>query len=252
MTSTRPSHDAVGTVRAVLFDTFGTVVDWRSGITAAVRGTAAVYGGPGDAEAFADAWRAKYEPSMDPVRQGLRQFTTLTRLHQENLTATLAEFGVDLPDPEIERLTRAWERLPPWPDSIKGLTMLRRHYIIGPLSNGNLALLTRMAKHAGLPWDVIIGADVTRRYKPQPDAYLRAAALLELEPAQVMLAAAHNSDLAAARQAGFATAFVPRRTEFGVSQSTDLHAEADWDLIATDLVDLAERFDAADSPPQHY
>lgn len=250
MTSTRPSRDAIGTVQAVLFDTFGTVVDWRTGITAAVRRTAAVHGVPRDAEAFADAWRAKYEPSMEPVRQGLRQFTTLTRLHQESLTATLAEFGVDLPDPETEHLTHAWEQLPPWPDSIDGLTMLRRRYLIGPLSNGNVALLTRMAKHAGLPWDVIIGADVTRRYKPQPEAYLRAAALLELEPVQVMLAAAHNHDLAAARQAGLATAFVLRPTEFGPSQSTDLRAEADWDVIATDLVDLAERLDATDSPPQ--
>ncbi|WP_051808264.1 haloacid dehalogenase type II [Actinoplanes subtropicus] len=249
MTSTRPARDAVSAVWAVLFDTFGTVVDWRSGITAAVRRTAAVHGVPRDAEAFADAWRAKYEPSMDRVRKGLRQFTTLTRLHRENLTATLADFGVNLPDPEIERLTHAWEQLPPWPDSVAGLTMLRRRYIVGPLSNGNVALLTRMAKHTGLPWDVIIGADVTRRYKPQPEAYLHAATLLELEPEQVMLAAAHNHDLAAARQAGFATAFVLRSTEFGPSQSGDLQAESDWDVIATDFVDLAERLGAADSSP---
>ena len=235
------SSDPASMVQAVLFDTFGTVVDWRSGVSAAVRITAETHYIVIDAEAFADAWRAKYQPSMEPVRDGRRPFVTLTQLHRENLEATLAEFGVELPPPEVEPLNRAWERLPPWPDSVPGLTALRERYVVGPLSNGNTALLTRMAKHAGLPWDVIIGSDVTRRYKPSPEAYLRAAALLELEPAQVMLVAAHNSDLAAARSAGLATGFVPRPTEHGPAQTSDRTAASDWDVVAPDLIDLARR-----------
>ncbi|GAA1041338.1 haloacid dehalogenase type II [Virgisporangium ochraceum] len=224
-------------VQAVLFDTFGTVVDWRTGISTAVR---AHHTGI-DADAFADAWRARYQTSMEPVRRGDRPFTTLTRLHRENLTATLDEFGLRLTPAETDRLNRAWERLPPWPDSVEGLTLVRRHRIIGPLSNGNVGLLARMARHAGLPWDVVIGSDVTRRYKPQPEAYLRAVTLLELEPAQVMLVAAHNDDLAAARAVGLATAFVPRPTEHGPAQTTDLAPGSDWDVVAADLVDLAHR-----------
>jgi 2-haloacid dehalogenase len=233
-----PSRDGV---RAVLFDTFGTVVDWRSGISAAARRAAGAHGARLDPDAFADAWRARYQPSMEPVRSGVRPFVTLTRLHRENLTATLAEFGLDLGPPEVDDLNRAWERLPPWPDSVEGLTLLRRRYIVGPLSNGNTALLTRMAKHAGLPWDVVIGSDVTRCYKPRPEAYLRAAAILELEPGQVMLVAAHNGDLAAARRAGLATAFVPRPTEHGPAQTSDLRPESDWDVVAVDVIDLARQ-----------
>jgi 2-haloacid dehalogenase len=225
----------------VLFDTFGTVVDWRSGISAAAHRAARAHGVRLDPDAFADAWRAKYQPSMQPVRSGARPFVSLTQLHRENLTATLAEFGLDLDPPEIDDLNRAWERLAPWPDSIEGLTLLRRSYIVGPLSNGNTALLTRMAKHAGLPWDVIIGSDVTRRYKPQPEAYLATTALLELEPAQVMLVAAHNDDLAAARRAGLSTAFVPRPTEHGPAQTSDLRPESDWDVVAADVIDLAHQ-----------
>ncbi|WP_204011699.1 haloacid dehalogenase type II [Virgisporangium aurantiacum] len=238
MRSFRSVDDAA--VQAVLFDTFGTVVDWRSGISAAVRRVEAGV----DAEAFADAWRARYDPSMEPVRSGRRPFVTLTELHRENLTATLAEFGLDLPLEEVDDLNHAWERLPPWPDSVEGLTLLRRRHIVGPLSNGNLGLLTRMAKNAGLPWDVIMGSDVTRRYKPQPEAYLRAAAFLELEPAQVMLAAAHNDDLAAARWSGLSTAFIPRPTEHGPGQTRDLRPESDWDVVATDVIDLAHQLDA--------
>jgi 2-haloacid dehalogenase len=222
-------------LQAVLFDTFGTVVDWRSGIAAAV----AELTGTVDPAAFADAWRAKYQPSMEPIRAGRRPFVRLTDLHRENLTATLAEFDWDPAD--AEQLNRAWERLPAWPDSIEGLRIIRQHRLIGPLSNGDTALLARMAKHAGLPWDVVLGSDVTRRYKPHPEAYTRAAAFLDLPPAAVMLVAAHNDDLAAARAAGLATGFVPRPAEHGPDQRTDLTATADWDVVGTDLVDLAGR-----------
>jgi 2-haloacid dehalogenase len=241
VTLIRPAAESAEGVQAVLFDTFGTVVDWRSGVSAAVHRVARTHGFQLDAEAFADSWRAKYEPSMDPVRRGTRPFTILAQLHRENLTATLAEFAVELTSSEVDDLNHAWEQLPPWPDSIEGLSLLKQRHIVGPLSNGNVGLLTRMAKQAGLPWDVIIGSDITRRYKPQPEAYLRAADLLELEPAQVMMAAAHNYDLAAARRAGLSTAFVPRPNEHGPAQTNDLRPEAEWDVVADDLIDLARQ-----------
>jgi 2-haloacid dehalogenase len=142
----------IARVQAVLFDTFGTVVDWRSGVTASVQQTADIHHVPLDAAAFADAWRAKCEPSMRPIRTGDRPFTRLSRLHRENLTATLAEFGLDITPNEVDRLNHAWQRLAPWADSVEGLRLLKQRYIIGPLSNGDTALLTRMAKYASLPW----------------------------------------------------------------------------------------------------
>jgi 2-haloacid dehalogenase len=238
---------SIAGVQAVLFDTFGTVVDWRSGVTASVQQTADIHHVPLDAAAFADAWRAKYEPSMRRIRTGDRPFTRLSRLHRENLTATLAEFGLDITPNEVDRLNHAWQRLAPWPDSVEGLRLLKQRYIIGPLSNGDTALLTRMAKYASLPWDVIIGADLTRRYKPHPEAYFRAAAILDLAPSAVMLVAAHNYDLAAARQAGLATGFIARPTEHGPGQKTDLQAEADWEIVAEDLMDLGQQL-AVGSP----
>jgi 2-haloacid dehalogenase len=225
----------------VLFDVFGTVVDWRSGIAAAVDEVAGAHSMAVDSAAFADAWRAKYQPSMEPIRAGRRPFVRLTDLHRENLAATLEEFGWNLAADEAEQLNQAWRRLPAWPDSVDGLLLLKQHYLVGPLSNGDTALLAWMAKHAGLPWDVVIGSDLTRQYKPHPDAYTRAAAILDLPPSAVMLVAAHNSDLTAARQAGLATGFIRRSTEHGPGQSTDLYAEADWDVVAADLVDLAQR-----------
>jgi 2-haloacid dehalogenase len=230
-----------GGVQAVLFDTFGTVVDWRSGIAAAVAEVAGAHSTAVDSAAFADVWRAKYQPSMEPIRTGRRPFVRLSDLHRENLAATLEEFGWDLAPDEAEQLNQAWQRLPAWPDSVDGLLLLKQHYLIGPLSNGDTALLVRMAKHAGLPWDVVIGADVTRQYKPHPDAYTRAAAILDLPPSAVMLVAAHNDDLTAARQAGLATGFIPRPTEYGPAQNTDLNAEADWDVVAIDLTDLGRQ-----------
>ena len=205
-----------GRVQAVLFDTFGTVVDWRSGIAAAVAEVAGAHSAAVDSAAFADAWRAKYQPSMEPIRTGRRPFVRLSDLLRENLAATLEEFGWNLAPDEAEQLNQAWQRLPAWPDSVDGLRLLKQHYLIGPLSNGDTALLVRMAKHAGLPWDVV----------------------LDLPPSAVMLVAAHNHDLTAARQAGLATGFIPRPTEYGPAQSTDLNAAADWDVVATDLTDL--------------
>ena len=232
-------------IKAVLFDTFGTVVDWRSGVARDVASFADQHGlGDLDAWAFTDTWRAKYDPSMDPIRQGTRGFVPLDQLHRESLLTTLSEFGLDPSEygNELDDLNAAWERLDPWDDSVAGLTELGRQVIIGPLSNGNLALLLRMGLRAGLPWAVIIGSDVIQAYKPTPQAYRNAVRLLRLDPGEVMLAAAHNHDLAAAQRAGLGTAFIPRPTEFGPGQTKDLAPEGDWDLVCPSIVDLAHRF----------
>ncbi len=234
-------------IKAVLFDTFGTVVDWRSGVSREIAAFAARHRRVDvDASAFADAWRAKYEPSMEPIRDGTRSFVPLDQLHRENLISTMPEFGLDPDDylDELDDLTAAWERLDPWADTVAGLAALGRHVIVGPLSNANLALLLRMALRAGLPWTVILGSDLTGAYKPTPQAYRNAAHLLRLDPGEVMLAAAHNCDLAAAQRAGLGTAFIPRATEFGPGQTNDLAAEGDWDLICQDIVDLGSRIGA--------
>jgi 2-haloacid dehalogenase len=232
-------------VRALLFDVFGTVVDWRSGVAREAapflrrRGAASV-----DPFAFADAWRAGYQPAMEQVRSGRRPFTRLDVLHRENLEAILPQFGIDrnkAPHSELNELNLAWHRLDPWPDSVAGLTRLKAGFIIAPLSNGNIALILNMAKRAGLPWDAILGAEIAQAYKPSPEAYLRNAEALMLEPESVCLAAAHNSDLSAARRCGLRTAFIPRPTEHGPNQATDLKPEEDWDAVANDIEDLANR-----------
>lgn len=228
-------------MRAVLFDTFGTVVDWRGGITAAADRLFRRHSLDADGAAFADSWRALYQPAMAPIRDGSRDFVALDRLHRENLLSVLADRGLsaEFSAPEIDALVHAWHELPPWPDSVDGLTMLKPHCVIGPLSNGNTSLLTDLAKHAGLPWDVILGSDVRKAYKPSPAAYLAPAELLDLAPGEIMLAAAHNDDLRHARSVGLATAFVARRTEHGPDQTTDLAADDDWDVSAGDIPELA-------------
>ncbi|GAC1503422.1 MAG: haloacid dehalogenase type II [Pseudarthrobacter sp.] len=233
-------------IKAVLCDTFGTVVDWRSGITGEVRAFAQSHTLIIDAELFADQWRGEYQASMDPIREGAREYVPLDQLHLENLQRTLPLHGLsfeDFKEADVQALNRGWERLPPWPDSLPGLAALRRHYIVGPLSNANTSLLVNMAKNAGLPWDVIIGSDITRTYKPDPVAYEAAAAILGLHPGEVMLCAAHNGDLTAARHTGMATAFIPRPTEHGPEQSSDLAASSSWDIVASDLVELASKLD---------
>jgi 2-haloacid dehalogenase len=232
------------TVRAVLFDVFGTVVDWRSGIAAAVTAFADRHGLELDAHAFADTWRGRYQPAMQRVRSGARAFASLDVLHRENLDGTLRELGID-PDAfapgELDQLNRAWHFLPPWPDSVAGIAAIKQGYIVGPLSNGNTSLLLDMAKSAGLPWDLILGSDTSRAYKPQPEAYLRPAALLGLEPGEVMLAAAHEPDLAAARETGLATAFIARPLENGPAAATPEAPTGDWDLAGTSITQLADR-----------
>jgi 2-haloacid dehalogenase len=232
-------------IKAVLFNTFGSVVDWRSGVAGDVAAFAKRHRIDLDAVAFADAWRARYEPSMEPIRNGSREFVPLDQLHLENLHATLVEFGLDaadFDDRDIADLNAAWERLDPWEDSVAGLAELGRHVIVGPLSNANLALLLRMALRAKLPWTVIVGSDTTRAYKPSPEAYRNMAWVLRLDPGEVMLAAAHNRDLTSAQRAGLGTAFIPRPSELGVGQTKDLTAAGDWDLVSASILDLASRF----------
>ena len=230
-------------VSAMVFDVFGTVVDWRSGVAREAGPFLARHGAAQvDPGLFADAWRRRYQPAMEEVRGGRRPYTRLDVLHRENLEAILPDFGIEpgrVPAAALDELNLAWHRLDPWPDAIPGLTRLRTRFIIAPLSNGNIALMVDMARRAGLPWDAILGADVTQAYKPTPEAYLRAADVLALRPSQVCMVAAHNSDLAAARRCGFKTAFVPRPREHGAAQRTDLTAEQAWDAIAEDFVALA-------------
>ena len=237
------SEGGFGTVRALLFDTFGTVVDWRTGVAREIAGFLGRHSLPGDPERFADEWRALYQPAMEVVRRGNRPFTRLDVIHRENLDQVLRSWGLDPGafDPaELDELNRAWHRLDPWPDSIEGLRRLRSRYFIAPLSNGNIALLANMAKRAGLPWDCILGAEVVHAYKPQPAAYLGTAEVLALRPEECMMVAAHNDDLAAARGTGMRTAFVLRPTEHGPAQRTDLSAEGPWDVVAGDFNSLAD------------
>jgi 2-haloacid dehalogenase len=232
----------ISQVEALFFDVFGTVVDWRTAVIREMTAFGRSKGLTADWAAFADKWRGKYQPAMEEVRSGRRPFTILDVLHRESLLEVLREFSIaGLTEEELDWLTTIWHRLDPWPDAVAGLTRLKQRFIISPLSNGNVALMTRLSKRAGLPWDVILGAETAQAYKPAPQAYLRNAELLALTPGACMLVAAHNSDLAAARAIGFKTAFVLRPTEHGPNQQTDLRHEADWDVIAASFEDLADQ-----------
>ena len=230
-------------VRALTFDVFGTVVDWRGSLIregemlSRNRGVTGV-----DWANFAEAWRGLYQPAMNRVRNGERPWARLDDLHRESLDQLVKEFGiVGLTEGELDHLNRAWHRLDPWPDSVRGLERLKRKYVLATLSNGNVALIVDMAKRAGLPWDAVLGAEVAHHYKPQPEAYLTTADLLGLAPEQCMMVAAHNGDLLAASRLGFRTAFVRRPTEHGPKQATDLTAAGNWDVVADDFVDLATK-----------
>ncbi len=227
--------------KALFFDVFGTCVDWRAGVSREVGALAVRIGAEVDAEAIADAWRGHYQPQMETVRSGARPWVSLDVLHREALDDVIASTGLaGIDERERDELTRVWHRLDPWPDTVAGLTRMRRTHVIAPNSNGNIALLVNMARRAGLPWDVILGAETARAYKPAPEAYLRNVALLGLEPHEVMMVAAHADDLRAASACGLSTAFVARPTEHGPGQTTDLAPPDGVDLVAPDLVALAE------------
>ncbi len=226
-------------VRAILFDVFGTVVDWRGSLINELQAWGSERRLTVDWPGLVDAWRGAYAPSMDRVRKGELPWTNLDALHRQSLQALAPRFG--LVDVDVDWMVRGWHRLRPWPDSVAGLTRLKTKYIISPLSNGNVALLTNMAKFAGLPWDLIMSAELFEHYKPDPETYLGAARLLCLPPEQVMMVAAHNHDLKAAQKLGLKTAFVARPTEYGPLQKYDFEAKGDWDIVAKDFGGIAER-----------
>lgn len=225
---------------AIVFDTFGSVVDWRSSLISDISAYAAARQINADWPALVDAWRAAYHPSMDRVRRRELPWTKLDDLHRASLDRLVEQFSITgLTEQDLVHINLGWHRLKPWPDSLPGLARLKTRFIIGPLSNGNVSLLLNMAKFAGIPWDMIFGSDLFQHFKPDPETYLGVARMLDLRPDQVMMAAAHNGDLAAARACGLQTAFFPRPTEYGPAQSRDFKAEQDWDIVATDIQDLA-------------
>ena len=228
--------------KALLFDVFGTVVDWRGSIIAEGEAFGRERGLDIDWAAFADGWRAKYQPAMQRVRAGDVGWVKLDDLHRANLLELLDEFSISgLTEGEIDHWNKVWHRLNPWPDTVAGLTRLKRNYILATLSNGNVALIVNMAKHAGLPWDAVLGAEVAGHYKPQPEAYLKTAGFLNLTPGECLMVAAHNGDLVAAAACGLGTAFVRRPTEYGPDQDFDLEPENDYDYVAADFLDLASQ-----------
>jgi len=247
-------------VKALLFDVFGTVVDWRSGVIRDVTALAARHGADIDAASLADRWRAGYRPAMNQVRTGELPWTSLDGLHRRTLDQLLSadqesadqesadqegETGLgDLDEAGRAWLTTCWHRLDPWPDAVAGLERLKRRYIISAFSNGNVALLVDMARWGGLPWDFVASAELFRHYKPDPQTYLGAAGLLSLSPAEVMLVAAHNDDLIAAGDLGLATAFVPRPGELGPDHQANQEPARPYTCVAADFGDLADQLGA--------
>ncbi len=224
--------------KALVFDVFGTVVDWRTSIVLEGEDLGRKKNLDVNWAAFADAWRSRYAPSMERVRSGEIPWTKLDDLHRASLEELLREFGVEgLSEQEKDHLNRVWHRLDPWPDAFEGLTRLKNSYVIAPLSNGNVALLVDMAKKAGLPWDLILSAELVRRYKPDPETYLMASDLLDLRPDQVMMVAAHVDDLRAAQENGLRAAYVPRPLEFGYGGEVD-PPDPSFDLVAGDFIEL--------------
>jgi 2-haloacid dehalogenase len=228
------------TVRVLAFDTFGTVVDWHGSIR---REVAARFPGV-DGDAFATAWRAGYRPAMQRVMSGELPWTLIDDLHRMILDELLPRFGLAHLDEAARReLNKAWHRLDPWPDAAEGLRRLKSRHIVCTLSNGNIGLLTDLAKHGGLPFDCILSAEVFKAYKPDPAAYLGVARVFDVPPAEVMLVAAHHDDLAGARACGLQTAYVERPLEFGANRAKDVSPRPDNTLHARDFVHLADLLD---------
>lgn len=231
--------------RALAFDVFGTVVDWRSSIIRELTDFGLARGIDRDWARFADDWRAGYPPAMDRVRRGELPWTRIDDLHRMILVDLLAKAGITARDDDIDQLNRAWHRLDPWPDTVEGLNRLKAKFIITTLSNGNVSLLTNMAKRAGLPWDCVISAELFHHYKPDPEAYRGCAELLDVAPGELMLVAAHASDLRGARQAGLMTGYVDRPLEYGVGKRRPSEIdEGEFDVMATDFLDLADKLGA--------
>ena len=222
-------------VKALVFDVFGTVVDWHGSITAEV----GRLGLPVDGSAFALDWRAGYQPAMQEVRSGALPWMHIDALHRRILDRILAQRGIELPEADAAALNKVWHRLNPWPDSVAGLTRLKSRYTIATLSNGNLSLLVAMARRAGLPWDAVLSAELFHHYKPDPEVYLGAARLLDVAPQDLLMVAAHPSDLRAAAACGLRTAYVPRPLERGAGGAMEPWTEGEFDIVASDFEVLA-------------
>lgn len=230
-------------VRALTFDVFGTVVDWRSSVIREGETLGARLGLEVDWAAFADAWRGGYAPAMDLVRHGELPWTRLDDLHRMTLDRLLEAFGIAdaLREEDKAHFNRVWHRLAPWPDSIAGMTRLRKRHVLATLSNGNMSLLVNMAKHGGLPWDCVLSAELAGHYKRDPEVYLMASHLLDQPPERILMVAAHQDDLQAAHLEGFRTAFVRRPLEHGPDATPDLSLDPCFDLVADDFHDLADQ-----------
>ena len=233
----------ISQVKALVFDVFGTCVDWRTSLINDFTKWSLTRGVHADWTALVDGWRAVYAASMDEVRKHPEHgYVILDTLHRRSLEKLVAQLEISgLTEADLHYLTMGWHRLHAWTDTVGGLTRLKTKYIIGPLSNGNVALLTEMARFAGLPWDLILSAELFQHYKPDEETYLGAARLLCLPPEQVMMVAAHNHDLKAAQKLGLKTAFVARPTEYGPLQKYDMKATGEWDIVAKDFGELAAR-----------
>jgi 2-haloacid dehalogenase len=235
------------TVKALVFDTFGTVVDWRSSVIAEGVAWGKAKGLHIDWADFADRWRLGYVPAMDKVRKGEIPWTRLDDLHRMILEELLKEFKIkDLSEEEIVSWSYVWRRLKPWPDSVEGLTRLKKRYVIAPLSNGNIALMANLARFAGLPWDAILGSELVKHYKPDNEVYLSAPYFLGLKPDEVMMCAAHASDLQAARRNGLRTGFIARPNEFGNGSAgvPDSAKPGEFDVVSVSVLDLARQMAA--------
>ena len=235
----------MATIQALTFDVFGTVVDWRSSVAREAEAMLAPKGHALDWGDFADGWRARYVQAMAKVSRGERPFVILDELHRENLVGLLEERGIGgLTAAEVDELNLAWHRLDPWPDVPEGLARLKRTFILATLSNGNVRLMVDMARRAALPWDAILGAEVARAYKPQPKAYDSAARMLALAPAECLMVAAHPSDLAAAAERGFRTAYVARPLEYGPDRQPRRPEPRTFDFQVESFTELADALGA--------
>ena len=232
----------ISDVKALTFDVFGTVVDYRGTIIREGERLNRTKGLHVDWAQFADAWRARYRPSMDRVMRDEMPWTNLDSLHRLSLDEVLLEFAISdrLTEAEKDHLNRVWHRLQPWPDAIPGLTHLRKHFVLATLSNGNVSLLVNMAKYSALPWDCILSAELVQAYKPDPRPYQMAVKLLGLQSHEVMMVAAHQEDLRAAQAQGMQAAFVPRPLEYNPHAVPDLTPDPAFEIVATDFIDLAQ------------
>lgn len=229
-------------VKALIFDVFGTLVDWRTGVAAEAGRMFGAKGIAIDPFDFADQWRGEYQPAMRRIREGARGYVPLDILHRENLDIVLEKNAISarFDAAERETLNHAWEKLPAWPDVPDALAALKERFITAPCSNGSIAMMVRLARFAGLSWDAILGADIARDYKPKPQTYLASVAALGLAPDAVMMVAAHNDDLQAAQDCGLKTAFIARPHEYGPDANVEITPTGDWNCAATDLGYLAD------------